>query len=212
MARVSNEKAKAHALAQRERILEAAYSCFVEMGFHAAGMAAISARADMSPGLIYRYFPAGKSAIIQGIIEDQLELAEEEIRQVQQFDLPTDLLRGLDKQSDDHRRMNAPLMLELSAMARRDPEIASVVAQFDTRIREAIAASFIRTSTANEPRPVTPDDAGTRALLVQLVFDGMLMRQAREPGFDRERMKRALELVFASYTANANADPASPAP
>src|SRR5690606_20893936 len=51
------------AQAQRARIMAAARKCFVEYGFHAASMGNIAQQADMSAGLIYRYY-ASKSAII----------------------------------------------------------------------------------------------------------------------------------------------------
>ena len=42
-------------------------------GFHAASMAHIAQTADMSAGLIYRYF-ASKAAIVKAIIERHLEI------------------------------------------------------------------------------------------------------------------------------------------
>ena len=51
---------------QRERILCAAQKCFIEHGFHAASMANIAAAAQMSAGLMYRYFE-NKSAIVRAI-------------------------------------------------------------------------------------------------------------------------------------------------
>jgi len=56
------------ASAQRDRILAAAKQCFIEHGFHAASMASIAEAADISAGLIYRYFD-NKNAIILAIIE-----------------------------------------------------------------------------------------------------------------------------------------------
>src|SRR5690606_36229393 len=44
------------ALAQRERVLCAAEQCFLRRVFHAASIADIAATAEMSAGLIYRYF------------------------------------------------------------------------------------------------------------------------------------------------------------
>ncbi|MGB7480675.1 MAG: TetR/AcrR family transcriptional regulator, partial [Burkholderiaceae bacterium] len=72
--------AEARAQAQRQRILAAAEKCFIERGFHAASIANIADTAQMSPGLIYRYF-SSKSEIILAIIELQLQLAREEMRQ-----------------------------------------------------------------------------------------------------------------------------------
>lgn len=195
MARVANEKAQARAQVQRERILEAAYSCFKETGFHAAGMAAISERADMSPGLIYRYFPNGKSEIIQAIIEAQLELTEAEIGLMQPVDLPTELLAHLDRPDAERKGMDPSLMLELSAIASRDPEIAAVVKRFDVRIREALAQSIARSAVAaGTELPMA--DASARAMMVQLVFEGMVVRQAREADVDRAVLRHAVEQLF----------------
>src|SRR5689334_7761613 len=69
----STVKAEARTQAQRERILSAARKCFVEYGFHAASMASIAETAEISIGLIYRYFE-GKNEIIVAIIEQQLTL------------------------------------------------------------------------------------------------------------------------------------------
>src|SRR3546814_7429913 len=65
-------KAELRTLAQRERILCAAQKCFVEHGFHAASMASIAETAEMSAGLIYRYFE-NKNAIILAIVERRSE-------------------------------------------------------------------------------------------------------------------------------------------
>ncbi len=51
--------------AQRDRILCAALKCFIEHGFHAASMANIAETAQMSAGLMYRYFD-NKNAIVLG--------------------------------------------------------------------------------------------------------------------------------------------------
>ena len=68
MAAVPGESRSRRAEAQRNRILNAAQRCFAERGFHGASMAAIADTAQMSAGLIYRYFD-NKSALIHGIVE-----------------------------------------------------------------------------------------------------------------------------------------------
>src|SRR3546814_17854087 len=86
-------KAELRTLAQRERILCAAQKCFVEHGFHAASMASIAETAEMSAGLIYRYFE-NKNAIIMAIVERQLQLLSEDIRPNRPADLATELERN----------------------------------------------------------------------------------------------------------------------
>src|SRR5690606_21022336 len=124
------------ALKQRERILEAARLCFLKRGFHGASIADIATEASMSPGLIYRYF-ASKQAIIKAIIERQLECGR---RVLEEIKSPEDLVQGILNAIERWRsgsadQMNAPLFLEISAEATRDPEIAAIVEEADQLIK-----------------------------------------------------------------------------
>jgi AcrR family transcriptional regulator len=56
----------ARASAQRERILDAALTCFAREGFHAATMQDIVAESGLSPGAIYGYFK-GKLEMVMAI-------------------------------------------------------------------------------------------------------------------------------------------------
>ena len=62
--------ASGHRGEQRQRILNAAMTCFARDGFHGASMQKICGEAGMSPGALYRYFPS-KEAIIAAIVEDE---------------------------------------------------------------------------------------------------------------------------------------------
>ncbi|HEX6259741.1 MAG TPA: TetR/AcrR family transcriptional regulator, partial [Woeseiaceae bacterium] len=133
-------KTEARTQAQRERILTAAQACFVKFGFHAASMAPIADTAGMSPGLIYRYFE-NKNAIILAIIEKQLEDARADIATLQSdtdfVSLFSDLFTKW--RSNDPGLMNPALMLEMTAEASRDPQIARALVDAD----EATGAEFI---------------------------------------------------------------------
>jgi TetR/AcrR family transcriptional regulator, transcriptional repressor of aconitase len=60
--RITTERARA----QRERILDAALTCFAREGFHAATMQDIVAESGLSPGAIYGYFK-GKTDVVTAI-------------------------------------------------------------------------------------------------------------------------------------------------
>src|SRR6185503_8205884 len=62
---------------RRRQILRAAMTCFGKRGFHLTTMNDISASADISVGLIYRYFDS-KDAIIKYMATEHLE----DLRQV----------------------------------------------------------------------------------------------------------------------------------
>jgi len=60
----------ARASAQRERILDAALTCFAREGFHAATMQGIVAESGLSPGAIYGYFK-GKTEVVMAIASER---------------------------------------------------------------------------------------------------------------------------------------------
>jgi AcrR family transcriptional regulator len=60
----------ARAGAQRERILDAALTCFARQGFHAATMQDIVAESGLSPGAIYGYFK-GKTDVVMAIASER---------------------------------------------------------------------------------------------------------------------------------------------
>src|SRR3984957_17602858 len=60
----------ARASTQRERILDAALTCFAREGFHAATMQDIVAESGLSPGAIYGYFK-GKTDVVMAIASER---------------------------------------------------------------------------------------------------------------------------------------------
>lgn len=174
--------------AQRARILKAAHQCFAESGFHAASMADISVRAGMSPGLIYRYFE-NKSSIIQAIVQQQLELARERVCATCRFDITQKMIDEFGRSpTDDNDALSPALLLEMSAEATRDPQIAGAVRSFDREIR----ALLVEMLNSDRPDGGAPENVRSRALLLQIIFEGLRVRQTREPDLDRELLASAL--------------------
>lgn len=179
---------------QRDRILQAAQRCFVEHGFHAATMASIAATADVSAGLIYRYF-ASKNEVIVAIIERQLALLRAEIQVLDDAgDLSAALAERFGAGCTTGAGLNAALVLELSAAATRDPAIAAAVHEFDTAVRKDVGDWFARACGCSRA------EADAKALALQFVVEGMRVREAREPTLDRERLKAALDLIVPALT------------
>lgn len=173
---------------QRARILKAAHQSFAEHGFHAASMADISVRAEMSPGLIYRYFE-NKSSIIQAIVQQQLELARERVCASCDLDITQKMIEEYARApSDDNEKLNPALMLELSAEATRDPQIAEAVNAFDREIR-ALLVGLLGCDVADN---AVPKEVRARALMLQIVFEGLRVRETREPDLDRDLLASAL--------------------
>ena len=186
-------KSAEHAQSQRARILDAAQKCFVESGFHAATMATIAETADVSAGLIYRYFP-GKDAIVLAIIERELQVRRARIAALQS---PEELAARLvetfrELRSSEPGIMNGALYLEMSAEATRVPGIAAAIRESDRRTRDELRAWLARDS-AEGGLGLPPGDADAQALLVQLLVEGMAVRVASEPGLQPAKLRQALE-------------------
>ena len=194
--------AATRAEAQRERILNAALKCFVESGFHAASMASIAEAAQMSAGLMYRYFE-NKNAIMLAIIERQLEQMGCRIRQLQSSrNFKAGILEAFEQWRAGGERpgMNPALFLEMSAEGTRDPQIAAALRCSDVLMRNEIKA-WLGRSPADGGLGLSDELAASRALQLQLVVEGLMLRAVREPDIDRKQLDCALEAAFARMLA-----------
>ncbi len=197
------------ALAQRTRILDAAQVCFQKSGFHCGSMATIAQTADMSAGLIYRYFE-NKNAIILAIIASQLDIIRQRIRDLRAAeDLGAALLDYFDSQCDpEQRQISVPLFLEMSAEATRDPEIAQAVRQFDDTILSEFT-DWLSRSPENNGFGLPQDIAAERALGLMCLIEGLKVRKARNPDMDRALLKKAIDASLTNFVKQL--PPASPA-
>ena len=189
-------KAQERTERQRDRILQAAKRCFVEHGFHAASMANISDAAHMSPGLIYRYFE-NKNAIILAIIDRQLQ---ESRAGIEALNHATDFVARLVEvfrqlQSADDELLNPTLFLETSAQASRDPQIAQALGQSDRTTRAGLADWLARLAR-HEGRTFDQQEIEARALILQCLIEGLIVRAVREPGLDTSVLARGLAVVL----------------
>lgn len=186
-----SEKAAARAQARRERILDAAQGCFIADGFHAATMATIAERAGISAGLTYRYFES-KDAIVLAIIDRELQRRRARMSAKDgREDLPEgmiDIFRELC--SDSPLGANAVLFLEMTAEGTRVPRVAQALEAADQATRREFAEWFLR--GRGPAGAAEAERAEDWALLVQILYEGLVVRAAREPGLDVARLRRAL--------------------
>lgn len=179
--------------AQRERILCAALKCFIEHGFHAASMASIAATAEMSAGLMYRYFE-NKSAIVLAIIERQLHEGRRQVAQLRtSSDLAAELLNVFECwRARDPGMMNAALFLEMNAEATRDPQIAEALRASDEAMRQDLEAWMSR-DRAEGGLGLPAATVATRAFILQCFVKGLLVSAVRQPDLDHAALKHAID-------------------
>ncbi|HEX4025816.1 MAG TPA: TetR/AcrR family transcriptional regulator [Steroidobacteraceae bacterium] len=191
--------AATRAARQRARILDAAERCFIERGFHAASMAHIAATAGMSAGLIYRYFGA-KNEIVQAIVQRHLEtdgcVAMRRLNTRE--DICTEALHMFERwRRRDDPSMNAALMLELTAEAARDPEIAQIVRSKDQTVNQELVQAVQRAARADGVH-LTAAAAYMRAVVLQCMVEGLACRVVRDPELRAKSLRPLLTKVIAA--------------
>ena len=181
---------------QRERILDAAEKCFIDAGFHAAGMARVAETAGISAGLIYRYFDS-KASIVQAIIARHLE--NEGSRVIDQLSSPEEMCDAmLDvferwRRGDDPK-INACLLLDLAAECSRDAKIARAVRDKDRTVEGHLSRAVARIALARGVK-ISTVEARSRAIILQCLFEGLASRAVRDPTLQRRTLKPAMEKI-----------------
>ena len=131
---------EAHLAARRQQILEAAWRCFANQGFHATSMQDVFAESGLSAGAVYRYFPSKADLVrttaegIAGIADDvfQAMLATDPVPRPD-VALRRALLHVTARTvSDDVDRTK--IALHVWAEALRDEEIRGIVTVIANRL------------------------------------------------------------------------------
>lgn len=181
---------------RRAQILDAARACFCEHGFHGASIARICQTAGMSPGHIYHYF-RNKEDIIAAIVEqDVARVLDFHKRLRSSSDVAATvrecIVEGVRSALDP---AESALKLEILAEATRNPRVAELVREADTRLR----ASFIETMRfIGQPGSDEVLDECLTSLCD--LFDGLVVRGVRNPGLDiaeatRRHERKVLQLL-----------------
>ncbi len=135
---------ESHQERQAARILAAARACFARRGFHAASMDEIVAEAAMSSSTVYRYFPEGKKALVKAVIEGWFRPVVEWLesldgqRIVTLEDLFAQAVERVFAAKDLGADESVGLVMDISAVWARDPELRRISVGHYRRMREGI--------------------------------------------------------------------------
>lgn len=200
----SSPKAIARALAQRARILDAARACFAERGFHGASIANIAQAAEISQGLIYRYF-TNKAAIVHAIIDEQRGRRGDTLAGIVSCEALVDVV--LLKLQNWRTRSGGPdgdfdpvLFLEITTEATRDIEVAAVLAEHERSLWIDLN-ELIRRSAEARGLQLAPAELQQRTLVLRCLIDGMVLNWVRDPAIDAQQMRSSLHAICTSLLA-----------
>jgi len=164
---------------RRRQILRAAMTCFARRGFHPTTMNDISAEAQISVGLIYRYFE-NKDAVISFMANEHLDDLRRVLEQARSA--PT-LFEALELVSICHceeqpEHIRVALVADLFAEAARNEQVRVMVRDvtefFIRSVTDLIAASEEARTAAPGLNPRTAAEIivdSTRGMMIRAIAD-----------------------------------------
>jgi AcrR family transcriptional regulator len=187
------------------QILEVAMEEFAERSFAGARMAAVASRAGVTKGLLYHYFPGGKTDLFQAVVAACVEPALAEARQVAaSFQGPGQaLLRALIELGYARLEAAPPreqvVMQMLMAEADRFPELAVLYREQVLQPALQLTASVLRAGVeGGHFQAEVVDQPGLAHVLLAPILMGSIWRKMLGPDHapDLTAMRDAhLELV-----------------
>lgn len=125
-------RAERKKLEMRQEILDAAFACFSEQGYHATGVADIAGRIGIGHGTFYRYFKS-KRDIIEHVIDD----VTEQIFQA----LGAENAAGLADDIEQYRQQSVRIGAALADLFRDNPQLPLLLLEagsVDNELRERV--------------------------------------------------------------------------
>jgi AcrR family transcriptional regulator len=188
----------ARASAQRERILDAALTCFAREGFHAATMQDIVTESGLSPGAIYGYFK-GKTDVVTAIASERHAMERRRMEHaLAAGDIETSLVRlvegfvlGLrDLQERKWRRLAVQLWAESLSNVRLKREAVGGVTQAIELLSPMIGKA------QREGRWPAHLDSVSAARVLIAILQGISLQLAWDDTIDIARFASALRIMI----------------
>lgn len=184
-----------HVEARKNQILDAAWECFAELGYHQTTMAAIAEAAGLSAGAIYLYFE-NKEALMRAIGDRSRAMNRQLVAEAMARD--SDPIAALhvigramlaiftDPRFEESTRVNIELWPELL----RNPALAENLQADMAFWKEAVTSLLEDAKARGELRPDV--DARRLALLLISAWEGLRHYKLVDPDFSQEVLIDAL--------------------
>jgi TetR/AcrR family transcriptional repressor of uid operon len=200
---------------RHRQILRAAMACFARRGFHLTTMNDISAEAQISVGLIYRYF-ASKDAVITFMASEHMEDLRAVLAQARRA--PT-LFEALELISVRHceeqpEHLHVAFVADLFAEAARNEQVRILVRDV-TRFFIDSVANLIASSeeTATAPSGISPRTAAeiivdsTRGMMIRAIADSSTLSAAQIRERQLAMLRTLWPLLFSRAAPEAPVEP-----
>jgi TetR/AcrR family transcriptional regulator, repressor for uid operon len=181
---------------RRDAILEAAISCFVRKGFHQSSMQDLAGAADVSMGLLYRYFTNKEAIILAAAQREQADAVAIIANIAEGGDVVESwinaLLRLVAFSVDPEQ---SRLLNEIVAEAGRSASLKTMLEAYDQALCSAIQAKL----DAQKRAGAVPEnlDIALAGSCLSILVDGLVSRQMVVPPKAYDRAIRAFGVMVA---------------
>jgi AcrR family transcriptional regulator len=181
---------------RRRQIIEAARTRFIANGFHQTGVQDIAITADISLGLLYRYFK-NKDALILEVARRDVDAIVDAINAMPDTGLNSGAIPDLWGQqmrnfvlavASDKSEMR--LLNDMQSEAARNPELLRQMQIDDARMTTAIEHKLDAQQSAGSLKSLL--DVAIVSIQLATIFDGMLVRMASATEEECERLGHIL--------------------
>jgi AcrR family transcriptional regulator len=207
-----------HSQDRHRQILRAAVTCFARRGFHLTTMHDISAEAQISVGLIYRYFES-KDAVISFMAREHMEDLRQMLDQARRA--PT-LFEALELISIRHceeqpEHLHASFVLDLFAEAARNENVRLLVRDvtqfFIDSVTELVASSDEAETAPPSFNPRTAAEIiidSTRGMMIRAITDAATLTATQIRQRQLAMLRSLWPLLFFRAAPAAQIEPSHP--
>lgn len=184
----------------RREIVDAAFDCFAEQGYHATGIADIAKRLGIGHGTFYRYFE-NKRDIVEHVIDDLIariegalteENAPDAVHTLEEYRVQSGRIgERLDQIFTEDPRIPRMLLVDAPGI---DKDMADRILGF---FEEATALTAAYLSHGVERGYLTPDlDVDNTARAINGMIVGSVITALQNPGADHADLAEAIRRVM----------------
>jgi TetR/AcrR family transcriptional regulator, repressor for uid operon len=206
-----------HAEDRHRQILRAAMACFARRGFHLSTMNDISAEAQISVGLIYRYFDS-KDAVINGMAAEHLEDLRDILGQARRARSLFEALETISichcEEQPEHIRV--AFVADLFAEAARNEQVRLLVRDVTRFFVESVADLIAGSEeAATLPAGVTPHTAAeiivdsTRGMMIRAIADSTTLTASQIRERQLAMLRTLWPLLFSRAAPAAPVEPST---